>query len=148
MYRPMSSQVEHRDVHNVRIQIDVVTQRQEHPILTAALDITWQMFDEVYGLYHHMVESSQYQSVACHLSSISVGLSLGNSGRAVGQSSKRGLLRGGFDTAGSWIGVILTNFSSETILTTSYMAKSSSTLHFQTSISKHHFSRKFQYPII
>lgn len=34
---------------------------------------TWQIFDEVYGFYHHMVESSQYQSVACHLSSISLG---------------------------------------------------------------------------
>lgn len=99
MYEAMSSQVEHRDVHNVRIQVDVATERQEHPILgmgellTAAPDrslmrfmvsiITWWKAHNI-RVWH-----------AISVLSLSVGLSLGDSGRAVGQSSKCGLLRGG-----------------------------------------------------
>ena len=79
MYEAMSSQVEHRDVHNVRIQVDVVTERQEHPILamlgellTAAPDrsLTRFMVSIITWWKAHNIRESEW---TCHLGSISFG---------------------------------------------------------------------------
>ena len=139
MCEPMSSQVEHRDVHNVRIQVDVVTERQEHPILgmlgellTAAPDrslmrfmvsiITWWKAHNI-RVWH-----------AISVLSLSVRLSLGDSGRAVGQSSKCGLLRGGISFELQSPNVTSTGYSiSSTILCTDSSLLKHQKTHLQIS---------------